>query len=202
MTSTAEVVQSRHGIPPASVKDLHLWPVFHVQEKLLALLRCNVNTPGEDCSECEKQISPDSEKSSLPRFHRIVSLASSGTLPTHGLFGLEHHRRHNLNLPRLSNLRSRRLLARRRCKVNREKNLPPCRGKVGAPGADQSPPTLPPPRRLVVVLQSCDNQWNNTGSNYTTGTKPLFTPFHLTLFLSSINHFITTFLTLITPYLT
>ena len=92
------------------------------------------------------------------------------------------------------------LLASRICKMNRKKNLPPCRGRVGAPWADRFRPVLTTPRRLVVVLQSCNNQCSNTGSNYITRTKTLFTPFRLTLFLSSINHFISSFSTLITPY--
>ena len=153
----------RQGPPPRL--ENNLWPVFHVQEKLLALLRCKAKIPCEDCSECKQLISPDSEKNTASQFSPYSLSTSSGILPTQGFFGLEHHRRHKLNLPRLSNLRSRSLLVRRICKVNREKNLLPCRGRVGAPGADRSRPTLPPPRRLVVVLQSCSNQWNNTGSN-------------------------------------
>ena len=38
--------------------------------------------------------------------------------------------------------------------------------RAGAPGAVQSCPTLPLPRRLVVVLPSCGNKWNSTQRIY------------------------------------
>ena len=102
---------------------------------------------------------------------------------------MEDHCRPYDSIPKLFNLRARRLLARQWYKAIPHLSLPAWRrGRAGAPGADQSRPILPYPRRPAVVVSSFKNQWINTRSEYKTRTKALFTRF----FCSPIRSFSST----------
>ena len=173
-----------------------LRPTVHRKSKLLPLLHCEAEPRGEMLL---RAITPHWTRTrpSLPCFLLETGLGDSGILPTPGLLELVLHHRPDGTSKRLSNPQVKGWLAHRRCTLSHQTSLPPLRGRAGASGADQSRPTLPPPRRLVVVLPSCNNKSDNNREkhpNITTEQElhpclpeylPQFSSIHL--FLTSIS---------------
>ena len=174
ITPPARSLQSTHRKPPASAKDLTLARKTICGQLSIAWAKsslCSTTRPSHPARiDRIRTKAPRRTRTrpSLPSFLRNIGPGSSGTLPTLGPLRLVLHHHPGETSWRPSNLPTRKWRAPRKYTGSRRTILPPWSGRAGAPGEDQSRPTLPPPRRLEGAPPSCNNNRNGT----TIGKKP------------------------------